>query len=199
MTIKYIIFDNNGVLTTSLHETVSSACAKHLGVSKSTIERAILRRSVMLDSGRCTDVKVSAVILKDLGLDGDPVAFSRVRNAAFVNKPNVQRFTIALSKKYKLALLSNFGDGHDVANKRWKLERIIPKSRQFVSSKIGMVKPHKNIFRYALRALNVRAREVIFIDDNSQNIAVAKSLGIDAIRFATLPKLRTALSLRGIR
>jgi len=53
----------------------------------------------------------------------------------------------------------------------------------FISAELGIAKPDPAIFLLALERLQVKADSVLFIDDNSQNIAAAKDLGIRTIHF----------------
>lgn len=52
-----------------------------------------------------------------------------------------------------------------------------------VSAEVGMMKPDPAIFRYALDNHGLRAAHTIFIDDMPANVAVARDVGIKAIRF----------------
>lgn len=49
------------------------------------------------------------------------------------------------------------------------------------SHKIGMRKPDREIFEYVLNSHSLTANQTLFLDDNTDNIAAAKSLGIEAL------------------
>jgi len=51
----------------------------------------------------------------------------------------------------------------------------------FISSRIGHVKPEPAAFECALSAKPASSSDVLLVDDNARNIAVAQSLGMDAI------------------
>ncbi len=197
--IKCIIFDNNGVLTTSNSETVDAICAKWLGVDEKAVREAIISLSPNLDRGKWSDDVFSTKVMRRLDVQKDAHEFSRVRLSGYVAKKDMQRFAKLLSRKYPLALLSNFGTGFHSANKRWRIERIIPKSRMLVSCDIGMCKPHANIYRYALKKLCSKASDVVFIDDNLDNVKAARKIGMYAILFTSLAQLKRELSRLGVR
>ena len=53
----------------------------------------------------------------------------------------------------------------------------------FLSYQLGMRKPHKKIYRYAIKHLKVRPEQVLFIDDKEANVVVARELGMNTLRF----------------
>ena len=86
-----------------------------------------------------------------------------------------------LKKHYRLAILSN-------NQKSWpqkflkKINLPILNSIPFFNSAvIGLRKPHKDIYKVALKKLKVHANECVFIDDKPENIKPAKDLGLHTI------------------
>ena len=68
--------------------------------------------------------------------------------------------------------------------------------RHVFSAEIGLVKPHKEIFEYALKTNGFVAEETLFIDDSPQNIAGAKACGIEGYLFdGDVEKLRMYLEI----
>ena len=67
--------------------------------------------------------------------------------------------------------------------------------RYVVSGAEGMVKPDPRLFRVLLDRYSLKAEECIFIDDNPDNVAAAKALGMDGIVFAGADDLRIQLGL----
>lgn len=65
-----------------------------------------------------------------------------------------------------------------------------------LSSEVGLEKPHPEIYLLLLKALDLPAQDVIFVDDKPSNIAAAKKLGIDGIIFESEPQLRSELKKR---
>ncbi len=53
---------------------------------------------------------------------------------------------------------------------------------KFYSYEIGMVKPYDNIYQYVLKNVPFKANEIIFLDDNKDNVKGAKRNGIEGIR-----------------
>ena len=67
-----------------------------------------------------------------------------------------------------------------------------------LSHEIGVEKPDPKAFEILLKELDVPAQDVVFIDDKEENVAAAKTLGIDAIVFESTDQIKSELAKRGI-
>ena len=56
-------------------------------------------------------------------------------------------------------------------------------TREFYSCRLGVMKPHVAYFHEIISAINVPARNVLFVDDNAANIASAREAGLHAVQF----------------
>lgn len=52
----------------------------------------------------------------------------------------------------------------------------------YVSAEINLIKPDAEFYQYILNDLNIKARDMLFLDDNVDNINGARKLGINTIR-----------------
>lgn len=64
-----------------------------------------------------------------------------------------------------------------------------------VSGKIGLIKPHKDIFKYILKTYNLKAEDCVLIDDQLENVLAARACGFTAFHLKDLnyKKLREEL------
>jgi putative hydrolase of the HAD superfamily len=62
-----------------------------------------------------------------------------------------------------------------------------------ISSRIQMVKPEIEIYEHLLTAYKLEAAETVFIDDMSENLAAASSIGIRTIKFVDPAQCRQCL------
>ncbi|EXJ67185.1 uncharacterized protein A1O5_09832 [Cladophialophora psammophila CBS 110553] len=60
----------------------------------------------------------------------------------------------------------------------------------FISAQVGMCKPELGFFRHVLNKINVKPKDVVFVDDNAENILAARSLGIRCLRYKDASGLR---------
>jgi FMN phosphatase YigB (HAD superfamily) len=61
-----------------------------------------------------------------------------------------------------------------------------------------MAKPDPAIYRHVLKELGTRPEETLFLDDKLVNIEAARALGIQAIEFSTVERLRADLIAAGL-
>jgi putative hydrolase of the HAD superfamily len=66
-----------------------------------------------------------------------------------------------------------------------------------LSAEVRMIKPDPAIYEHTLHGLGVSATETLFIDDREPNIRAARMLGIHAIQFTSIGRLRNDLEVLG--
>ncbi len=82
----------------------------------------------------------------------------------------------------RLALLSNdVSEWSAFLRRKWGLDDIFEVS--VISGDVGIRKPDRQIYRYALEKLMCTPEKCIFIDDRIENLLPAKRLGMQVIRF----------------
>jgi FMN phosphatase YigB (HAD superfamily) len=106
------------------------------------------------------------------------------------------------NKKHRIIILSNM---HAEAFEKMKYQNelknlftIIPEEHWIISGLIHLIKPQKDIFNYVFTIFNIQPNDCIFVDDQEENINLAKSLGMTTIwcdknRPKMIEQLRSAL------
>ena len=102
-----------------------------------------------------------------------------------------------LSKRYKLALLSNTDPIH-VAHMepRYDFFKFFP--NRVYSCVVGTTKPDPLIYREALRACGAKAGEAIYVDDIPAYVEAAKSLGMAGVVYQSPEQLQSDLRASGV-
>jgi len=124
--------------------------------------------------------------------------FVQAWNAALDPKPIQDMvFLERLSKRYRLALLSNTDPIH-VAHMEATYEffRLFPV--RVYSCAVGASKPNPLIYREALRACKVNAEEALYIDDIPAYVEAAQRLGMSGIPFQSPEQLTAELRTHGV-
>ena len=67
-----------------------------------------------------------------------------------------------------------------------------------ISGLEGMAKPDPRIYRLLLQRYELLAAQMLFIDDKADNVAAARGVGMEAIRFESPPLLRAQLESAGL-
>lgn len=182
--IKNLIFDNNGVLATSDREATLMKIADYLELTFADVEKPWLQEYSKLNDGIITSDQFLRKVLFRLAREGKFEGVKRIYFNCYENKEEMHELAKKLSKSYRLALISNFGDAFSEFNKKWKLEEIFGDSI-FVSCFLKMHKPNPEIFKYVLEIMNMNPSETIFIDDKEENVKTAIALGMHVILFNT--------------
>jgi FMN phosphatase YigB (HAD superfamily) len=103
-----------------------------------------------------------------------------------------------LSKKYRLALLSNTDPIH-VAYMEARYDFFSYFPARVYSCSVGATKPSPIIYREALRACRVGAEEAVYIDDIAAYVKAAQQLGMASIQFKSPAQLVPSLQELGLQ
>src|SRR3989344_1242423 len=108
--ITRIIFDNNGVLTTSDQERTHKRVSEFLGISISEFIELIDKFVKDLDKGKISQREFYYSVLNEGKINFPIENFAKVHLESYIPKRDVQEIAGKLSLKYDVYLLSNFGD-----------------------------------------------------------------------------------------
>jgi len=123
--------------------------------------------------------------------------FADTWNSALDPEPlQPEPFLEKLSKKYRLALLSNTDPIHmSFEETRFSFFRFFPV--RIYSHRVGASKPSPIIYREALKACKVSAAEAVYIDDVAAYVQAAERLGMRGIVFQSPEQLQCDLRKLG--
>jgi len=100
-------------------------------------------------------------------------------------------------KSYPLYALSNWNDEKfRVALKKFPFLNLF--DGYVVSGFEKLAKPDPAIYKVLLERFDLNPRETLFIDDRPENVAAARNLGMEAVRFTSPYDLETDLVSYGI-
>lgn len=95
----------------------------------------------------------------------------------------------SLGRRYRTGLISNAGpDLRPRLNEVWRIANLFDDI--VISCEVGLVKPDLEIFRLALKRLQVQPSASIFVDDVETNVYAARVVGMHAIRFQDVDQIR---------
>lgn len=94
---------------------------------------------------------------------------------------------------YPLYALSNWNDEtFQIALQEFPFLRLF--DGRIVSGEVKLVKPDPSIYRLLFDTYKLNPRECLFIDDRDENVAGARTCGMEAIRFISPAKLEQDLA-----
>ena len=132
-----------------------------------------------------------------LQLSMDYTDFCRAWSSIFYGQLIPDDMVAALAARYRLLLLSNTNAIHFRM-----IQENYPVLRHFhgfvLSYEVRAMKPDARIYQAAIDLARCPAEECFFADDIEQNVAGAKAVGMDAVRFESLAQLEREFKSRGI-
>jgi len=179
--IKAIFFDYDGVLTTD--KTGSLTTNRYLSrvanVEYETIRNVFAEYNHDLLIGRITHRDMWEAACEAMHRELD---FSLLEQAFLSTPANSPMFALArrLKPNYALGIITdNKKDRIDCLRKYQELDALF--NPIIVSAEFGLGKDSVAVFEYALRCLDTRPEESVFIDNNPNNLTVPKALGMGVI------------------
>jgi len=198
--IRAIIFDIGRVLIRVDISRATSGLASGLSLTPEEVWSAIEKDPRWPDwqEGRISPRDWHLHVTKRLGASLTFEQFTEVWNRSLDPNPiQSESFLEKLSKKYRLALLSNTDSIHMTEEEaRFPFFRFFP--IRIYSFRVGASKPDPVIYREALKACKVRADEAVYIDDITAYAEAAQRLGMTGIVFRSPQQLQSDLRAVGI-
>ncbi len=154
------------------------------------------------DEGKLSGITFWQQIVREAGLNLAPGTVEKLSDldARMWTTENLAMLAWQLQLKQRgllTAILSNMGD-----NVLASVERTfnwLPRFDVLIwSYQWHMAKPDPAIYRLCLDKLGVRPEEAFFLDDKLINVETAQALGMKAIQFTTINRLREDLIAQGL-
>jgi putative hydrolase of the HAD superfamily len=190
MKFKAVIFDFGNVIINiefqRIYQTFSKLTSKPIAyIEKRITEEQIFRR---YESGQFTDEEFREIIRQTLCFALSDKEVDTAWNAILLDIPTERIDLINnIRKKYPVYLLSNTNNIHISASNNYLNEAHGIKNldvlfdKLYLSYEMGLWKPDTEIYYEVLRSINLEPNQVIFFDDNLQNIESAKAIGMQTI------------------
>ncbi len=200
MAIKTVVFDLGNVLLSFDHMRSCRAISSLSGFPAQKIYDEVFGSELEMqyDLGEISSAEFARRVKDAFGLAVDDREVQRIWADVFRPVSGMEELVLSLKGGYKLALLSNTNE--------WHFEhclRTFPVLQQFeeflLSYRLGSRKPDPAIFKEALRRTATAPEHCLYIDDIPDYILSAESLGINALCFEGIDKLRSEMNKIGVR
>ena len=202
--LPHLLFDFGGVLI-DIDYAATPAAMRRLSRADSSIEFSQASQAELFDkfeTGHLSPAEFRAGLRAAYALDAADADLDAAWHAMLLGVPPDRLALVAELRRrgHQTALLSNtnalhiaeinqrlaeqYGFEHGIAD---VLDRV------FYSQEVGLRKPGEEIFRHALREMNWRPEDVLFIEDSPQHVATARRLGLRVLHLAPPLTLTSAL------
>ena len=197
MALRAVVFDYGMVLSGPPDPEAHAALMCITGLPLDRFESLYWADRPLYDEGKLTGIEYWQKFLRDAGLNLKPGALEELNlwdtRLWTTQNTAMLAWQRQLKKRGLLtAILSNMGD--DVlANVERELEWIHRFDVLVWSYQVHMVKPNPDLYRYTLKKLGTRPEETLFLDDRAINVEAARTVGMKALEFSTVERLRADL------
>lgn len=197
--IKWLLFDLGGVLAQYegnlwlqlwMRRTVAEWEMKRLWLFSPAVRA--------FESGRMSPVIFACEIIEELGLDVHPDVFlEHFPNFVTGWYPGAEELLAELSARRPLALLSNTNSPQwEKLCRESRADRLF--RRTFLSFKTGFLKPDAEAYLNVIETLRCAPEEILFFDDNPDNVRGALDTGMRAELAEGFEGLREAVEKLGL-
>jgi putative hydrolase of the HAD superfamily len=206
MALRAVVFDYGMVLTGPRDPEANAALLRITGLPEDRFEELYWADRHAYDEGKLTGLAFWKKLLQGAGLgSGDGPSPSLVEELNqwdarmwTTENPAMVAWQLELKERgFLTAILSNMGD-NVLENMQREFAWLSRFDVLVWSYQLLMAKPEPAIYLHVLKELGTKPEETLFLDDKLINIEAAQALGIRAIQFSTIEKLRTDLVAAGL-
>ncbi|HEY1901106.1 MAG TPA: HAD family phosphatase [Terracidiphilus sp.] len=202
MALRAVVFDYGMVLTGPQDPEAHAALLRITGLPMDRFELLYWADRHAYDEGKLTGIAFWQKFLRQGGLElgsGTVEELNRLDAHMWTTQnPAMLAWQLELKQRgIRTGILSNMGD--NVLENMQREFDWLPRFDVLVwSYQLRMAKPDPAIYLHVLKELGTRAEETLFIDDKLVNVEAARALGIQAIQFSSVEKLREDLIAAGL-
>ena len=203
MPVEAVIFDYGKVLSNSEDPEAQQKLLALTGLERPDFDRHYWRHRLAYDQGHLNGRTYWAKIASDAGLSFTPEQIDDLIETdvlmwTSLNEEMLCWVIVLQEEGIKTAILSNMGE--DVlAYMRQEFGWLAHFQHLTWSCELGICKPDPAIYLHTCEKLKVEPQKALFLDDKPENITAAAAVGLNAIQFENIEKLRHDLEARGLQ
>jgi putative hydrolase of the HAD superfamily len=202
LALRAVVFDYGMVLTGQPNAKAHDEMLRITGLPLEQFETIYWADRHAYDEGKLTGLAFWQNISRDAGLNLDQAMIEELNSwdarMWTTQNPAMLVWQQQLKKHgFLTAILSNMGDSV-LDNIQREFEWLSRFDVLVWSFQLKMAKPDLAIYRHTLDKLGTLPEETLFIDDKGANIDAARALGMIAIQFSTIERMREDLIAAGL-
>ncbi len=193
--ISFAFFDINGCLVRFFHRAFTKL-AEETGAPADVIETTFWHYNDAVCKGEMTVAAFNHVLAKRLGVP--KLYWQQYYLEAIDPITEMQELVRWASKNYRVGLLSNIMPGFiDVMRSKG----LIPEANYAAivdSSKVGFIKPDRQIYEVAQQMANCPSDQILLVDDSRTNVMAAEKMGWHVLWFDDYRPSESAKRIRAV-
>ncbi|MFT4120589.1 HAD family hydrolase [Bradyrhizobium sp.] len=196
-----LLFDLGRVVLDIDFSKAIDCWAGHAGCKPETIVARYVRDEAyqLHEVGKLSDADYFASLRSSLGIGISDAQFLEGWNAIFAGEmPDIAELLPRAARHVPLYAFSNTNQPHvDYFSKEYA--GLLGHFRElYLSSSIGLRKPHAEAFDHVVAAIGIPANRIVFFDDLAENIEGARARGLTAVHVTTASDVGDALKALGL-
>lgn len=202
MALRAVVFDYGIVLTGPPDAAAWAALLRITGLPEERFQSLYWTSRLAYDEGKLTGTGFWQKFLRNAGLPPNQAMAAELNRwdarLWTVENPVMVAWQLKLKQHGLLtAILSNIGDDVLISVEH-EFDWIHRFDVLVWSYQLGIVKPDPAIYRHTLAELGTQPEETLFLDDKRTNVEAARALGIQAIEYSSVERLREDLIAAGL-
>jgi len=199
--LRAVVFDYGMVLTGPQDPEAHAALMRITGLPFTRFESLYWADRHAYDEGKLTGIAFWQKFLREAGMPPNQAMVEELNlwdaRMWTTQNPAMLSWQLALKQRGLLTgILSNMGD-NVLDNMKRTFDWLDRFDVLVWSYQLHMAKPDPAIYRHLLKQLGTRPEETLFLDDRQVNVEAAHALGMPALEFSTVERLRTDLVAHG--
>jgi putative hydrolase of the HAD superfamily len=201
LALRAVVFDYGLVLTGPQDPEAHAALIRISGLPLERFESLYWANRHAYDEGKLTGIAFWQEFVRAAGLPPEQRIVEELNQwdarMWTTQNPSMLAWQQQLKQRGLLtAILSNMGD-NVLDNMKREFDWLPRFDVQVWSYQLHLAKPDPAIYLHTLKELGTQPGETLFLDDRQVNIVAAQALGIQAIEFSTVERLRADLIAQG--
>lgn len=202
MGLRAVVFDYGMVLTGPQEPVAHEKLREITQLPAEKFEAMYWADRHAYDEGKLTGMEFWRKLLREAGLrlpEGTVEELNLWDGRMWTTEnPEMLKWQLELKHRGILTgILSNMGD-NVLENMKREFDWLSRFDVLVWSFQLRMAKPEPAIYRYILKELGTQPEETLFLDDKLINVEAARDLGMQAIQFSSVAKLREDLVAAGL-
>jgi putative hydrolase of the HAD superfamily len=204
MTIRGVVFDIGGVLEYTPYTGWWERWHERLGLEADAIDKGLMGLGLDGGLGTCTEAAWLDGLREITGMNQSQTdEFMSDLWEEYLGTLNVElvEYVRGLRPRFQTGILSNsFLGAREKEQEHYGFEDLV--DVLIYSHEVGLAKPDQRIYELTCERLNLKAEEVIFVDDANVNIEGALVFGIHGILFKdnaqTIGEIEALIESKGV-
>jgi putative hydrolase of the HAD superfamily len=200
--LRAVVFDFGMVLSGQPNMDAHDAMVRITGMSVERFETFYWADRLAYDKGTLNGIQFWKNFVRDAGLGLDESSVEELHRLDAIHWTTQNIAMLAWQRRLKergllTGILSNMGDSV-LASLQTHFDWLDRFDVLVWSFELGLIKPDPAIYLHLLSKLGTRPEETLFLDDRPVNVEAATALGIRALQFTTIERLRDDLIASGL-